>query len=386
MTLAAAGVLLPAWVTVRLFAATPVEAVTVTSRVPWVLRGPAGSRAVPAGTAVRFERVGASVRARWPGGQGLAASWRPEGRGPWRLWAGRQHRVVAGRLTLAGRGREVTPLACVALEAFVSGALAAEEPADAPPAAQAALAMCIRTFATRAAAAPRHAEASLCDATHCLRFATASGESRPQRAAVRETSGQVVAWRQRPALTVWHAACGGHTVPAEVAFGGAALPYLRGAPDRRREGGDWCRAAPGGGPWRVTASREVVAAALAEAGLWPRGARLEAVIVAEAGAGGAVGAVRLTGGVTRVVPGRDFWHALGPRLGWRGLRSLAFTLTPSPAGWVATGRGLGHGVGLCQGGAAARARAGFDARAILAAYFPGTRLVRGRPTGRVPPW
>ena len=40
------------------------------------------------------------------------------------------------------------------------------------------------------------------------------------------------------------------------------------------------------------------------------------------------------------------------------------------------GRGLGHGVGLCQYGAQGRARAGHTYREILEAYYPGARLER----------
>ena len=40
------------------------------------------------------------------------------------------------------------------------------------------------------------------------------------------------------------------------------------------------------------------------------------------------------------------------------------------------GRGNGHGVGLCQWGAIARARAGDDFRAILKAYYPGAEITR----------
>jgi stage II sporulation protein D len=45
-------------------------------------------------------------------------------------------------------------------------------------------------------------------------------------------------------------------------------------------------------------------------------------------------------------------------------------------GIVIRGRGNGHGVGMCQWGAIARARAGDDFRAILKAYYPGAELAR----------
>jgi stage II sporulation protein D len=386
VTLTAGGLALPAWITVQLFAARPVDVLTLRSPVPWVLRSTAGSKAIPAAVAVRFERVHAGVRAHWPGSQGLAGRWLPDGRGPWLLDSGSQRREVAGRLTLAPAGRALALRAAVPLEAFVEAALPAELHTTAPPAAQAAQAICIRTFAARSAEAPRHAGAALCDATHCLRFATAAEHGRRQAAAVHETAGRVVVWQQRPALTVWHAACGGRLAPADVAFGGGAVPYLPGGPDARPGGGAWCEGAHGAGAWDVEVPRAVAEAALAEGGLWPRGALLRGMVVSGGTAGGAVSAVRLTGEVSREVSGVAFWHALGPRLGWRGLRSLSFALTPSPDGWVARGRGLGHAVGLCQAGAMARARAGQEASAILAAYYPGTGLARGRTTGAASPW
>jgi len=42
---------------------------------------------------------------------------------------------------------------------------------------------------------------------------------------------------------------------------------------------------------------------------------------------------------------------------------------------VLRGRGAGHGVGLCQAGAAAMASAGSDFRTILAYYYPNTTLI-----------
>jgi stage II sporulation protein D len=41
---------------------------------------------------------------------------------------------------------------------------------------------------------------------------------------------------------------------------------------------------------------------------------------------------------------------------------------------VFSGRGLGHGVGLCQWGAKEIARHGFDFKSILSHYYPGTTL------------
>ncbi|MBQ9597275.1 MAG: hypothetical protein IJR34_03365, partial [Bacteroidales bacterium] len=41
---------------------------------------------------------------------------------------------------------------------------------------------------------------------------------------------------------------------------------------------------------------------------------------------------------------------------------------------VLRGKGWGHGVGLCQIGAAVMASRGFDYKQILAFYYPGSQL------------
>jgi stage II sporulation protein D len=63
------------------------------------------------------------------------------------------------------------------------------------------------------------------------------------------------------------------------------------------------------------------------------------------------------------------------------LRSTYFEVklygSPSPSQRiVVTGRGFGHGVGLCQEGAIGMARQGYTYDDIITHYYPGTRLVR----------
>jgi hypothetical protein len=73
--------------------------------------------------------------------------------------------------------------------------------------------------------------------------------------------------------------------------------------------------------------------------------------------------------------GEEFRLAIGRSLGWQHIKSTAFDLQRTGGGYRVTGRGLGHGVGLCMTGAARMAERGRSRRDILAAYFPGTREV-----------
>jgi stage II sporulation protein D len=61
------------------------------------------------------------------------------------------------------------------------------------------------------------------------------------------------------------------------------------------------------------------------------------------------------------------------------IRSTLFDVRDGPEGFVFVGSGHGHGVGMSQWGAQAMAMRGASYREILAAFYPGTQLVEGRP-------
>jgi len=63
------------------------------------------------------------------------------------------------------------------------------------------------------------------------------------------------------------------------------------------------------------------------------------------------------------------------RLGFGALPGNNYTIAAQEGVLIIRGRGRGHGVGLCQRGAAAFGAAGANFREILARYFPGTDLL-----------
>ena len=66
--------------------------------------------------------------------------------------------------------------------------------------------------------------------------------------------------------------------------------------------------------------------------------------------------------------------AVGRRNGWSVVPGNSFETTREADALVLHGRGQGHGIGLCQAGAAALARDGAPFAEILAHYYPGTTL------------
>jgi stage II sporulation protein D len=71
------------------------------------------------------------------------------------------------------------------------------------------------------------------------------------------------------------------------------------------------------------------------------------------------------------ISAEDFRLAVGRTLGWNKILSNWFEVSRQGERFLFHGRGSGHGVGLCQAGAAAMGAGGHDATEILAQYFSG---------------
>ncbi len=70
------------------------------------------------------------------------------------------------------------------------------------------------------------------------------------------------------------------------------------------------------------------------------------------------------------IPAMDFRRAIGLTT----MRSQIMTVAKDEDGWIFTGKGYGHGVGMCQWGAKGMAEAGFSSDAILKHYYTGISI------------
>jgi stage II sporulation protein D len=189
------------------------------------------------------------------------------------------------------------------------------------------------------------------------------------KAAVLRTAGEVLWFADRPARAVFHADCGGHTSSAAAVWGGLAPAYLSGATDK----------GPAGGAHLDWTFETRTAALLAALNADPRtavGGRLDRIEIAGRDASGRAEKIVLRGTRTFVVRGEVFREVATRALGVKTLRSTLFGVKKSGDRFVFSGKGFGHGVGLCQTGALARLKAGASLDQVLAHYFPGTALHR----------
>jgi len=234
------------------------------------------------------------------------------------------------------------------------------------PEALKAQAVVSRTYAQ--AGLGRHAREGydLCDLTHCQLYRGRQDERADVDAAVKATRGQVLRERgERGALTptYFHSSCGGATSTAADVFGSPEPSSA--VVDRLGGSGPLCAASPHH-RWHFELSREALARTL---GVEASGPAFEVLRKDE---GGRVLEARAFG-----VPlsGEAFHARVGRALGYQTVKSLALSARESGDTVRFEGRGLGHGVGLCQYGARELERRGYGYERILKHYFPERILV-----------
>lgn len=297
----------------------------------------------------------------------------PRGRWSIALDDGTRRTYDASLRVTAAEG-ELRLVASLELEEYVARAVAGETLPGTPPAALRAQAIVARSYAL--AGERRHDHAALCDLAHCQALTPPADPAHAvaARRAAEATRGRVLRLPSGEiARTVFHACCGGTTADPRAVFGGEETTGARPARDPGCTGDAWTVAIP-----------------LDE---------VEAAVRTALGAVGAVSFERLElacgadGQVVRVVDGATGGWATGDAVareldrsqGWSVVKSARFSWKRVGRSVLLTGRGHGHRVGLCQRGAADRARRGATAEEILGSYFVA-RLgeVRTSPASRSP--
>jgi stage II sporulation protein D len=309
----------------------------------------------------------------------LAVDGRPAGElslppGAWRVeLPGEPGRVYRGALVVRAEGGVLRLRGELDLEPYVAAVVASEARPGTPAAALEALAVAVRSYAL--AARDRHPGGALCDLAHC-QLLRATGVPQDHSAAAtraaRATAGEVLRLPSgEVAAATFHAACGGHTADPREVFGSPASGGGA-APDPGCVGPEWSAELS---PDRVAAAvrRALAGEARAAAAVPPVLRASDVVLVL--GAGGFVVRAEAADGAWRV-SGDAFARALDAEVGRGRIRSARLALRDEGGRVVVRGAGHGHGVGLCQEGAARWAAAGEGRRALLARYFPGARLSR----------
>jgi stage II sporulation protein D len=253
----------------------------------------------------------------------------------------------------------------VPLEAYVAAVVPAEI-GRAPAAALEAQAVAARSYAL--ARGERHLAdgADLCDGTHCQVYRGLGATTAGSRAAAAATEGLVLTQAGKVIAAPFHAVCGGRTARPVDVWDDEEIPDLPSVED------DACLSAPGA-TWSFSIPRSAVPTLSGSLG-FPEAHFFE---VFGHDPSGRVSMVRFAapGGDLRVARGFEFRKAASEIWGWASVRSTDFTVEESRPAYVLSGRGTGHGAGMCQAGAIARAKRGESRAAILELYYRGANVV-----------
>jgi stage II sporulation protein D len=286
-------------------------------------------------------------------------------------------RAIPRTVRVQVRNGRSTAVRDVPLEDYVAATVIAE--VDPPSEDEAVLermfevqAIISRTYAVSHHARHNGQGFDFCATTHCQLYDPSrlrtSKWARLVRAAVDRTRGQMLWFGSAPAEATFHADCGGHTSRAADVWGGVDRAYLASAADDGPAAGAHSE-------WTLDVDVTALAAALNSDPRTAIGTRLDRISVGERDTGGRAERITVQGSAQRLsLRGETFREVVTRALGPKSLRSTLFTIRTTPEGIRFSGRGFGHGVGLCQAGALARLRAGASPAAVLSFYFPGTSV------------
>ena len=259
-----------------------------------------------------------------------------------------------------------------------------------------------------------HTLFDVCADDHCQRY---QGVTRASTSiveeAVRETAGEVLLYAGTLCDTRFSKCCGGVTEQFESCWEPVPHPYLRAMRDgaettfpdltQEEEADRWIRQSP---PaychtrdtailrqvlnsydqettdfyrWQVYYTQEDLSELIARKSGFHVGKVLDLVPI-ERGSSGRIVRLEIRGTEQTVIIGKEL--EIRRTLSETHLYSSAFVVEKGavcngiPASFRLIGAGWGHGVGLCQIGAAVMGAQGFDYRQILMHYYPGATLQR----------
>ena len=196
--------------------------------------------------------------------------------------------------------------------------------------------------------------------------------------AVKATRGIVMTYGGQFIIAYYHSTCGGETETLAT-WERPNLPYLQSRPDLRKDGTPWCSESSYSKWERKFDDKELEALVKkngkeAKAKV-PDFKKIKNIAIKDTLASGRI--------LTLVVEtDKGSFDVRGDKVRWLFkksgsiLPSSFFRIEHKKQEWILTGKGFGHGVGMCQMGVRGRSAAGQDFATILTHYYPGITLER----------
>jgi stage II sporulation protein D len=269
--------------------------------------------------------------------------------------------TVAGRVIIKRQNGKLLAVNELPLEDYVKGVVPAEMSVAWHPEALKVQAIAARTYALYKIRQGGTKDFDVVASTKDQVYKGRAGANGSAGRAVDETRDQVLAFGNAPILAVYFSTAAGPTEDAMNVWA-IDLPYLKGVECPFDMNSPYYQ-------WRTDVWLPMLEQRLREEG-FPVGviAGLAPAFFSKAGRVTHVRILHSDGEL--YVKGEDLRRVLGQTV----LASTQFEFEINGLQVQFTGRGSGHGVGLCQWGAKELAEKGYGAEAILRYYYPGTDL------------
>ncbi len=238
-----------------------------------------------------------------------------------------------------------------------------------------------------------HALFDVCSDDHCQRYqGLPTRQSDRVEQAIRETLGEVMMYEGAVVDARYSKCCGGRTEEYRYCWEEREVPYLRSVADERADGSIFCntsdasilnlvlndydRATRDFFSWTATYSQAQLSDLIERKGQLGLGLVID-LIPLERGRSGRISKLRIVGERGEAVVGKEL--EIRRLLSETHLYSSNFTVVLSKDQdeqllFTFNGRGWGHGVGLCQIGAAVMGAEGYDYKTILQHYYKGVTI------------
>ncbi len=192
----------------------------------------------------------------------------------------------------------------------------------------------------------RHNQYDFCDLTHCQVYKGQESETDMAKNAVEETEGMFIWDGNTLAEVYYHSTCGGKTANPSSIFKEANESLISVSDSNYCEDSPHYR-------WEWNFSYE--------------DAPFKELLVLKRALDGRVTEIKVNGVREN---GWKFRMRIGHQFGWNKLRSSWFFVEKKDTCFLFKGKGLGHGLGMCQWGAKTMAAQGKTCEEILKHYFP----------------
>ena len=299
-------------------------------------------------------------------------------------WQQKRTFKYAGGLKFIVEGDRITAVNCIGMEDYLMSVISSEMKSSASIELLKAHAVISRSWlkARLKDHNAGHEHFDVCADDHCQRYqglTMAVGDDVCR--AIDRTWGQVLEYGGDICDTRYSKCCGGRTELFSTCWEDVDLPYLQSVEDPfcdcenssilSQVLNDYDLHTADFHDWTVQYTTDE----LSELVRTRTGIDFGTIVALEAverGPSGRIKYLRITGTLRDEVIGKEL--AIRKALSSSHLKSSAFEIEKSPDGFVLKGRGWGHGVGLCQIGAAAMAAQGYDYRQILSHYYVGAEI------------